>query len=163
MFEGLDEPVPAGAQAIVDDAQADKDSEVEQPAEPPKPPRGKKGRSPLPPDLPRELRFIRVPDELRTCTICGRPKDRIGSIRSELLEFVPAHFKVIELEREKLACGFCECGVVTAPDPKPMDKGRPGGPHRAHHRQQVPGFASTLPPVPDLCAVGRHAVSIDSR
>jgi transposase len=132
LFEELDEPAPAGAQSVVDEAVVDKQEEVERPANPPGPPRGKKGRSALPADLPREKRFVPVPDALRTCTICGAAKERIGSIRSELLEFVPAHFKVIDIEREKLVCNNCESGIVAAPDPKPMDKGRPGPGLLAH-------------------------------
>src|SRR5690606_29806437 len=47
-------------------------------------------------------------------------------VRSELLEFVPAHFKVVEECREKVACPKCEAGVVVAETEKVRDRGRPG-------------------------------------
>jgi transposase len=61
------------------------------------------------------------------CASCGAEKTCIGHRSSEILDFVPAHFVVIEEKREKLACLACpEEGVVTAPSEKVMDRGRPG-------------------------------------
>ena len=100
---------------------------VPQPPEPPKPPRGRGGRAPLPKHLPRESVLVPVPDAERTCTDCGAAKQCIGYRTSEILEFVPATFRVIEEKREKLACSNCPHeGVVTAPSEKVMDRGRPG-------------------------------------
>jgi transposase len=130
LFDELDEQAPAAAQQIVEDAQ--QGQEVEQPDAKPKPARGKGGRSPLPSNLPREPRKVLVPDELRACSKCGEQKAVIGHIRSELLEFVQAHFKIIEEEREKLACRSCGNGVVAADTQKPMDRGRPGPGLLAH-------------------------------
>ncbi|WP_437314546.1 IS66 family transposase [Sorangium sp. So ce385] len=100
---------------------------VPQPSEPPKPPRGRGGRAPLPAHLPRETRVVPVPEEERTCPQCGAEKKCIGHRTSEVLEFVPAQFRVIEEQREKLACPRCpEQGVTTADSEKVMDRGRPG-------------------------------------
>jgi transposase len=101
---------------------------VPQPSEPPKPPRGRGGRSPLPKDLPRRRRTVRVPAAERICPRCGAERVLIGYRQSgEVLNFVPAHFEVIEEQREKLACPTCpEEGVATAPSEKVMDRGRPG-------------------------------------
>ncbi|WP_437776694.1 IS66 family transposase [Sorangium sp. So ce1097] len=100
---------------------------VPQPPEPPKPPRGRRGRSPLPEHLPRETRFVSVPEAERTCPQCGADKKCIGHRTSEVLEFVPAQFRIIEEQREKLACPSCpEQGVTTADSEKVMDRGRPG-------------------------------------
>ncbi|XXS79417.1 IS66 family transposase [Sorangium sp. So ce176] len=100
---------------------------VPQPPEPPKPPPGRRGRSPLPAHLPRETRFVPVPEAERTCPQCGADKKCIGHRTSEILEFVPAQFRVIEEQREKLACPSCpEQGVTTADSEKMMDRGRPG-------------------------------------
>ncbi|XXS84459.1 IS66 family transposase zinc-finger binding domain-containing protein [Sorangium sp. So ce176] len=77
---------------------------VPQPPEPPKPPPGRRGRSPLPAHLPRETRFVPVPEAERTCPQCGADKKCIGHRTSEILEFVPAQFRIIEEQREKLAC-----------------------------------------------------------
>lgn len=100
---------------------------VPSPPEPPKPPRVRGGRSPLPKDLPREQRKVRVPDVERRCPRCGAERQVIGHRSSPILEFVPAHFKLIEELREKLACPRCpEAGVATAPSEKVMERGRPG-------------------------------------
>ena len=49
-----------------------------------------------------------------------------------ILEFVPAHFKVIEQTREKIACPACESGVQIAESQKVMERGRPGPGLLAH-------------------------------
>ncbi len=67
-----------------------------------------------------------MPAAERKCAECGAEKSGIGYIRSEILEFVPAPFIVIEEDREKLACRACQAGVVAAPSEKVMDRGRPG-------------------------------------
>ncbi|EYF01807.1 putative transposase [Chondromyces apiculatus DSM 436] len=100
---------------------------VPQPPEPPKPPSPRGGRSPRPPHLERKQRRVTVPASERVCPRCGKDKACIGYRTSEVLDFVPAHFVVIEEQREKLACPRCpEQGVATAPSDKVMDRGRPG-------------------------------------
>ena len=100
---------------------------VPPPPEPPKPPRGRGGRAPLPPSLPRRQRVVPVPEAERVCGQCGGDKACIGHRTSEVLEFIPAHFIVIEEQREKLACPRCpDEGVTTAPSEKVMERGRPG-------------------------------------
>jgi transposase len=64
-------------------------------------------------DLPRETKTVPVPAKERVCEVCGTEKACIGHLKSEVLEFVPAHFKIVEILREKLACPKCESGVVT--------------------------------------------------
>lgn len=132
LFDKLGDEVPAD---IVEEAAtaATSDDDVPQPPPPPAPrTRRGHGRSALPANLPREPRIIPVAKELRTCAICGNEKECIGHITSEILEFVPASFKVIEEQREKLACKTCENGVVAAPSEKPMSGGRPGPALLAH-------------------------------
>ena len=92
----------------------------------PKPLKSHKGRNPLPSHLPRRKKVIAVPPELRTCAKCGAEKKCIEHLKSEILDFIPAQFIVIEELREKLACSTCESGFVVAPSEKVMDKGRPG-------------------------------------
>ncbi len=124
LFEELGDEVPQGARDVVEEAaKDDDDGKVEQPK---KPPRRRSGRKPLPDDLPRQQRIVRVPDELRMCARCRNDKKCFGYISSEILEFVPAHFIVIEEKREKLVCEQCGDGVVVAPTEKPMERGRPG-------------------------------------
>lgn len=103
------------------------------PLEPPKPPRGRAGRSPLPKELPRKQRKVPVVEQERVCPHCGSPRVGIGYQTSEILEFVPARFEIIEEQREKLACPRCpHQGVATAPSDKVRDRGRPGPGLLAH-------------------------------
>lgn len=135
LFDALKGDVPEGAlDAAADAAKSDDEPNkpVEQPDRPAAKPRGRGGRKPLPDHLPREFVNVPVPAELRVCPICGTEKKCIGHIESEILEFVPAHFKVIVERREKLACESCGDGVVAAPSEKVMDKGRPGPQLLAH-------------------------------
>ena len=120
------------------------EGQVVQPPEPPKPLRKRGGRSPLPEHLQRESRVVPVPEAERVCEQCGQEKVCIGHRTSEILEFVPARFIVIEEKREKLACPRCpEEGVSTAPSDKVMDRGRPGPGLIAHilvgkHQDSMP-------------------------
>jgi transposase len=127
MFEELSGVVPQSAQ---DALQSPK---VDEPVPPPThKPRPLKGRRALPENLPRETETLRVPDEQRQCAVCGSEKKTIGFVSSETLEFVPAHFKIIEQKREKLACSVCEAQVQVADSNKVMDRGRPGPGLLAH-------------------------------
>lgn len=77
-------------------------------------PQRRPGRNPLPEHLPRKRIELKVADELRTCSTCGTEKVCIGHEVSEVLNFVPASFEVLEYAREKLACKPCQEGVVIA-------------------------------------------------
>lgn len=80
------------------------------------PTRSRHGRRVLPAELPRETPDpIPVDESERECPCCGEERCVIGYETSEVLEFVPAHFKVIEYRREKRACKTCRLGVATAP------------------------------------------------
>jgi transposase len=122
----LGEDVPASAAEAAKPPESG-DGAVPQPPEPPKPPRQRGGRSPLPKTLPREQRVVPVPEEERVCPRCSTARVCIGHRTSEVLEFIAASFKVIEEQREKMACPHCPTeGVTTAPSDKVMDRGRPG-------------------------------------
>jgi len=106
--------------------------------------RKSRGRQPLPPELPREMSKVPVPDDERVCEVCGKDKQCIGHLESEILEFVPAHFKVIVEQREKLACpDGCEKSVSVAPSQKVYERGRPGPALLAH--VLVSKFQDSLP------------------
>jgi transposase len=62
-------------------------------------------RRPLPEHLPRE-RVVHEP--ACNCPDCGVAMHRIGEDVSEVLDYVPARFKVIRHVRPKLACPTCE-------------------------------------------------------
>ena len=85
------------------------------------------GRRRLSEDLEREEIELKVEGADRVCERCGGEKERIGHDRSEVIEFVPAHFKVLVYLREKLACKKCEDGVAVAPAAnKVIERGLPG-------------------------------------
>jgi len=153
LFAELGDAAPEGAKAI-----ADAPGDVPQPDKPPPPARGKRGRSPLPAHLPREPRDVKVPDSLRTCDRCGAKKTSMGFLSSEVLEFVPAHFKIIEERREKLSCHACGDGVVIADSEKVMDRGRPGPALLAHI--VVSKFQDALPLYRQCQIYERAGVSI---
>ncbi|CAH2606032.1 transposase (plasmid) [Rhodovastum atsumiense] len=87
-------------------------------------PRRQPVRTPLPPHLPRQTV---VHEPACTCPGCGGTTfSRIGDDEREVLEYVPASFKVIKHVRPKLSCRACET-VMQAPMPTlPIERGRPG-------------------------------------
>ncbi len=92
-------------------------------------PKNKPVRRPLPAHLPRE----RVVHEVAcTCSDCGVPMRRIGEDVAEVLEYVPASFKVVRHVRPKFACARCE-RIVQAPAPaRPIARGIAGPGLLAH-------------------------------
>jgi transposase len=89
----------------------------------------KPARRPLPPHLPREEEVHEPPC---TCPNCGGAMRKLGEDVSEVLEYVPASFKVIRHVRPKLSCRLCET-IVQAPMPSlPIERGRPGPGLLAH-------------------------------
>ena len=86
-------------------------------------------RRPLPAHLPRE-RVVHEP--ACTCSDCGAPMQRIGEDVAEVLEYVPASFKVVRHVRPKLACARCE-RIVQVPAPmRPIARGLAGPGLLAH-------------------------------
>lgn len=80
-------------------------------------------RRPLPEHLPRE-RVVHPasPD----CPCCGGALRKLGEDITEMLEYVPARWKVIQHVREKFACRTCEA-ITQAPAPfHPIARGRAG-------------------------------------
>ena len=83
----------------------------------------KRGRKSLPSELPRE-EIVLLPNSDQLAE-AGDGMKKIGEQRSEVLEWVPAHFKVLVYIRETWANDLGE--IVTAPPaPKVIDKGLPG-------------------------------------
>ena len=77
-------------------------------------------RKPLPDHLPREEE---VHEPACACPNCGGAMRRLGEDVTEVLEYVPASFKVIRHVRPKLSCRVCET-IVQAPMPSlPIERG----------------------------------------
>jgi transposase len=92
-----------------------------------------RGRNPLPKDLPREVIEIDPTDEEKTCPVCHKQKQRIGSEETEKLEYVPASFYVKKYVRYKYACKECESHIsIGRLPPMAIDKGIAGEGLLAH-------------------------------
>jgi len=97
-------------------------------------------RRPLPEHLPRQEE---VHETSCACPNCGGAMRRLGEDVTEVLEYVPASFKVIRHVRPKLTCRSCET-IVQAPMPSlPIERGRPGPGLLAH--VLVAKYADHLP------------------
>ncbi len=97
-------------------------------------------RKPLPDHLPREEE---VHEPSCTCPNCGGAMRKLGEDVTEVLEYVPASFKVIRHVRPKLSCRVCET-IVQNPMPSlPIERGRPGPGLLAH--VLVAKYADHLP------------------
>jgi transposase len=90
----------------------------------------KHGRKPMPAHLPRE-QIVHEPAPV--CSGCGGTVLRkLGEDVTEVLEYVPSSFKVVQIVRPKLSCRSCET-IVQAPLPSlPIERGRPGPGLLAH-------------------------------
>lgn len=92
--------------------------------------KNKPRRSKLPPSLPRETVEVPAPS---TCHSCGGIEFRkIGEDISEILEYIPASFKVICFVRPRCACINCDQITQGYPQSKPIDKGKAGAGLLAH-------------------------------
>jgi hypothetical protein len=67
----------------------------------------KPARKPLPPELPREAIVHPAAPTDCGCPACGGPLRQLGEDVSEVLEYIPEHFKVIRHVRPKLSCARC--------------------------------------------------------
>ena len=87
-------------------------------------------RRPLPEHLPREV-HTHLPGE-EACPDCGGQLRKLGEDVSEILERIPATYKVIRHVRVKMACSRCDV-IVQAPAPsRPIERGLPGPNLLAH-------------------------------
>lgn len=86
-------------------------------------------RRPLPEHLPRE-RVVHEP--ACNCPDCGAAMRKIGEDISEVLDYVPARFRVIRHVRPKMACPACERIVQVDAPSRPIDRGLAGAGLLAH-------------------------------
>ena len=94
------------------------------------PPATKPSRRALPAHLPRETK-IHEPAE-QACPQCGGTLKKLGEDVSEILEYVPASFKVIRHVRPKLCCTGCDAIVQAAAPSRPIERGLAGPGLLAH-------------------------------
>jgi transposase len=97
-------------------------------------------RKALPEHLPRQ---VEVHEPACTCPNCGGAMRKLGEDITEVLDYVPASFKVIRHVRPKLSCRVCET-IVQSPMPSlPIERGKPGPGLLAH--VLVAKYADHLP------------------
>ena len=129
--------------AAHEDAKLDAQAPAAEPASVPPPAKRKtRGpRRPLPDHLPREVIRHEPP---ACCPECGGTRlSVIGEDSREVLEFVPAHFKVIVHVRPKVSCRACETITQPPTPPVPIERALPGPGLLAH--VAVSKFCDHLP------------------
>lgn len=101
----------------------------------------KPARRTLPDHLSREVE-IHEPKE-KGCPACGGSLSKLGEDVSEVLEYVPARFKVIRHVRPKLSCTKCDVIVQAEAPSRPVARGLAGPGLLAH--VLVSKYADHLP------------------
>lgn len=93
---------------------------------------GTKPRNPLPPHLPREQHVHQPASGACQCPKCGGPLRAMGEDVSEVLEYVPEHWKVHRHVRPKYACAGCESVVQASAPARPIERSYAGPGLLAH-------------------------------
>jgi transposase len=114
-------------------------------------------RRPLPAHLPRETRKF-MPKQT-ACPDCGGELKHLGEDVSEILERVPASFKVIRQVRTKLACGRCDKIVQAEAPSRPIERGIAGPGLLAHVLASK--YADHLPLYRQAEIYAREGVELD--
>ena len=113
-------------------------------------------RRPLPEHLPRE-QVLHQP--ACNCPDCGAAMRKIGEDVSEVLDYVPASFRVIRHVRPKLACTACERIVQVQAPSRPIDRGLAGPGLLAH--VLVSKYADHLPLYRQAQIYAREGVDLE--
>ena len=117
----------------------------------------KPARRPLPAELPRETEILQPKDTV--CPDCGAALSQLGDDVCEVLELVPAQFKVIRTVRPKLSCTRCD-RIVQEPAPhRPIARGSAGPDLLAH--VIVSKYADHLPLYRQSEIYRRQGVELD--
>jgi transposase len=129
----------------LESAKAAQLEELERKLEPPKAVALETVRKPvrraLPEHLPRDVQ-MHVPAE-QCCPVCSAELKKLGEDVSEVLEWVPASFKVIRHVRPKLCCTKCDVIVQAEAPSRPIARGMAGPGLLAH--VLVSKYADHLP------------------
>jgi len=101
----------------------------------------KPARRGLPDHLPRETRWHEPKETV--CPQCQGELRKLGEDVAEVLEYVPASFRVIRHVRTKLSCAKCDCIVQAEAPSRPIERGMAGPGLLAH--VLVSKYADHLP------------------
>lgn len=114
-------------------------------------------RKPFPETLPRDT-VMHAP-EAACCPDCGGQFKHLGEDVSEMLEYVPASFKVIRHVRPKLACTRCDHIAQAAAPARPIPRGFAGPALLAH--VLVGKFCDHLPLYRQSAIYARSGLDLD--
>src|ERR1700737_4147210 len=119
-------------------------------------PASRKRRS-LPDHLPREV-HTPLPQE-ESCSACGGTLKKLGEDISEMLEYLPASFKVIRHIRPRMCCAGCDRIVQALAPGRPIDRGLAGPGLLAH--VLTAKFCDHLPLYRQSAIYAREGVDLD--
>jgi transposase len=118
--------------------------------------RPRPSRKPLPAHLPRETQ---THEPAQACPKCGGQLDTFGEDVSEILELVPASFKVIRIVRPKCRCGSCNQFLQEPAPHRPIERGLAGPALLAH--VIVSKYSDHLPLYRQSEIFGREGVELE--
>ena len=113
-------------------------------------------RKPLPPHLPRET-ITHTP--ACQCPECGGPLRHVSDDVAEIIERLPARFKVIRHVRPKYACAACQTLVQCAAPARPIARGMAGPGLLAH--VLVSKYGDHLPLYRQSQMLAREGIDLD--
>jgi len=116
----------------------------------------KPARRPLPAHLPRETL---VHATACRCPACGGELRKLGEDVAEILEYVPARFKVIRHVRPKMSCRACSTVVQTPAPSRPLVRSFAGAGLLAH--VLVSKYADHLPLYRQAQIYAREGVALE--
>jgi transposase len=93
--------------------------------------KAKPARQPLQDHLPRFEEVHEIGD--CACPTCGgRDFLKAGSVVSEVLDYIPASFRVVRHVRRRMVCKGCDTEIKAAMPSPPIERGKPGAGLLAH-------------------------------
>lgn len=116
-------------------------------------------RKPLPDHLPREPHVHEPSTGACNCPECGGKLRVLGEDSSEMLEYVPEHWKVIKHVRPKYSCSACQKIVQAAAPSRPIERSYAGPGLLAH--MLVSKFCDHLPYYRQSQIYARDGVELD--
>src|ERR1017187_5470009 len=119
----------------------------------------KSGRKPLPDHLPREPHVHEPPTGTCNCPDCGAALRVLGEDVSEMLEYVPEHWKVLRHVRPKYSCSACQKIVQANAPSRPIERGYAGPGLLAH--VLVSKYCDHLPLYRQSQIYAREGVELD--
>ena len=154
--ESLDQRI-AQLEFVLEDLEA---TQAMRPSVAPTPVAPRPVRRPLPAHLPREtIQHAPLPGNASSCPDCGGRLRALGEDICEMLEYVPARFKVIRHVRPKLSCTGCEKIVQADAPSRPIARGLAGPGLLAH--MLVSKYCDHLPLYRQSEIYAREGVDLD--